>query len=294
MLSSSTNERARRCRDVLGDILRRSTLRNLGRRSLDADHWPTDRRGDRRGPGDGPPLSGFFLTDAETTHVLAVDVDADDWRAIELIAARLLKAGVSCYPEHSRRGGHLWIVADSPMPAIVGRRALMAAAEAAGLNPSDKHLEIRPSTDRHSSEFAGGSLRLPWMRHPATGERYGLLDPSSGAPLHPRVAGALLALQLADVRAIARLAEHYLPPRLTYERGPRPAGEGVSAVLATRFGLEARPGHSVRCPFHPDHRPSMKIAADDQRAWCYAPTCEAYEDGRGITAWQAARLAGVA
>lgn len=252
--------------------------------------------------GDGPSLSVFFLSDDSKTHVFALDVDADDgWPTVERIASGLLEAGVACYIEHSRRGGHLWVIVDRPIPAIVGRRALMAAIEAAGFDPSDKRLEIRPSTDRHTSEFAGGSLRAPWMAHPATGERFGLLDPSTGQPVHRKVAGALLALEFAPAASVAALAERYVPrliPRASATnvadaRSEREPGS-VSAVLAARFGLQVVPGRSCRCPFHPDRNPSMKVAADDRRAWCHAPTCPAYENGRGITAWQAARLASVA
>jgi hypothetical protein len=244
---------------------------------------------------DGPPLSGFFLTDDSTTHVLAIDVDLDDgWPLLEAVADRLLRADVPCYIEHSRRGGHLWAIAAAPVPAIVARYALMAAIEAARFKPVAKEIELRPASERHTSEFAGGSLRLPWMAHPATGERFGLLDPTTGKPLHPKIAGALLRIDLAPVRTIERLAERYIPERTARPAAaPRMDSPGVSAVLAERFGLEAQPGHSVRCPFHPDEHPSMKIAADDQRAWCHSPACEAHEDGRGITAWMAARLAGV-
>ncbi len=249
--------------------------------------------------GDGPPLSAFFLDDTDRTHVLALDADAEDgWPAIERIAAALLAAGVVCYTERSRRGGHLWIVVDRVIPAIVGRRALMAAIAAAGLDPADPHLELRPSSDRHTSPFAGGSLRAPWMPHPTTGARYGLLNPATSEPLHPKVAGALLALELADAAAVAALAERYSPPR-TITTAARSVGAdrtpgAVSAVLAERFGVAAVPGRSIRCPFHEDRHPSMRIAADDRRAWCHAPDCEAHEGGRGITAWQAARLAGAA
>jgi hypothetical protein len=247
---------------------------------------------------DGPPLSGFFLADDDTTHVLALDVDAEDWQAVMAVSSALGRCGIAAYPEHSRRGGHVWIVLDRPVPAVLGRRALQAALEAADLDPTDRHLELRPSTDRHTSEFAGGSLRLPWMPHPATGQRYGLLDPATGASLHPKIAGSLLAVRLADSSAVARLAEGYIPRRpITYppaRHEPREAGPGICAVLADRFGIEAAPGRRVRCPYHDDHSPSLKIALDDQRAWCWSHSCEANEDGRGITPWQAARLAGVA
>ena len=264
-------------------------------------HWtplagrPTDETIVAALAGDGPPLSGFFLDDDSTARVFAIDVDADAWPLIEAVAERLLRAGVSCYIEHSRRGGHLWVIANAPVRAITGRYALMAAIEAARFNPAAKEIEVRPSSDRHSSEFAGGSLRLPWMRHPETGQRYGLLDPSTGQPLHPKIAGALSAIRPADGNALARLAERYVPPALpaVVRRPFLPDAGGISTVLSERFGIEAQPGHSIRCPFHPDHRPSMRIAPDDRRAWCHATACVANEDGRGITAWQAARLAGV-
>ncbi len=270
-----------------------------------ADHWlpcsgePTTEIIVAALAADGPPLSVFFLNE-ESTHVLAVDVDADEWSGVKAIVSALLAAGVACYPEHSRRGGHIWIVASEAVPAIVGRRALLAAIEAAGLDPTDKRIELRPNTDRATSAYAGGSLRAPWMAHPATHERFGLLDPPTGAPLHSKVAGALLALELADPAAIASLAERHVPrtpPQRSIRhdhRDDRDNDGGICAVLAERFGLAVRPGQSIRCPFHPDRNPSMKIAADDRRAWCHATTCPAYEDGRGITAWQAARLAAAA
>lgn len=251
--------------------------------------------------GAGPSLSVFFLDDDAETHVLAIDVDAvDGWTTIERITAELLEAGIACYPERSRRGGHLWIILDRAVPAIVGRLALMAAVTAAGYDPEDSAIELRPSKDRRSSEFAGGSLRAPWMPHPDTGERFGLLDPTTGEPVHDKVGGALLApLEDASSIALARLAERYVPPRaptvVTAVRRPeRPPEGSVSSVLAERFGVQVVPGRSVRCPFHQDAHPSMRIAADDRRAWCHSPACPAHENGRGITAWQAARLASAA
>lgn len=243
--------------------------------------------------GNGPPLSVYFLTDDATTHVGAIDVDdAEGWPTVEKITIALLEADVVAYPEHSRRGGHIWIVADRRLPAIAFRFALMAAVEKAGFNPSDPHIELRPNTDRHSSIFAGGALRAPWMAHPATGERYGLLNPLTMQPLHPKIAGALLRLDHADHRAVAALAERHVPPALEPEQPARRHEQGsVTDVLQRGWGVVARPGQSIRCPLHDDQHPSMKIAPDDRRAWCHAPACVLYEDGRGVTAWRLEQLA---
>lgn len=265
------------------------------------DHWlpqptePTTEAVVSALTGEGAPISFYFLGDDSTTHVGAIDVDTEDgWTAIEAITTVLLDAGVQCYPEHSRRGGHLWIAADRRLPAIVFRFAIMAAIEQARLDPSDPHLEVRPSTDRRTSDYAGGALRGPWMRHPATGERYGLLDPRTMRPLHAKVAGALLDFEQADHRAIGALAERYVPrivaaPRSVPNRH-REQGS-VTAALERGWGVLTTPGRSIKCPLHDDQHPSLKVAPDDLRAWCWSPSCVLNENGRGVTAWRLEQLA---
>jgi DNA primase len=62
----------------------------------------------------------------------------------------------------------------------------------------------------------------------------------------------------------------------------------VSEVLRRDFGLEARPGRAVRCPFHDDRHPSLSILTDDRRAYCHAPSCWAHGSGQGRDAWDLA------
>jgi len=56
----------------------------------------------------------------------------------------------------------------------------------------------------------------------------------------------------------------------------------VTAALSTRYGLEARPGRSVRCPVHDDRHASLSVLADDRRAVCHADGCA--WSGRGVIA----------
>jgi len=286
-----------------------STFAGAPRHSVwSGEHWsptagdPTPEQIIAALTADGPALAPFFLDDASMTHVLAIDTDGEDgWHTLGVVAAALRDSDIPAYGEPSRRGGHLWIVVDRVIPAIVGRFALMAAIEAAGYDPDPK-IELRPSKDRRTSPFGGESLRGPWMRHPETAQRYGLLKMATGQPLATTIAGSLMAIELADHRAIARLAERYSPPVKIIATAPRRDREpgSITAVLVERFGSHdvndrpIGPGKSIVCPFHDDTQPSMTIARDDRRAWCHSPRCDAYEDGRGITAWKAAQLVGVA
>lgn len=68
----------------------------------------------------------------------------------------------------------------------------------------------------------------------------------------------------------------------------------VTEVLRREFGLEARPGRAVKCPFHEDQHPSLSILKDDRRAYCHTPTCWAHNNGRGRDAWDLAHAASAA
>ncbi|MDP9250266.1 MAG: hypothetical protein M3O78_02705 [Chloroflexota bacterium] len=65
----------------------------------------------------------------------------------------------------------------------------------------------------------------------------------------------------------------------------------VTDVLGRDFGLQAVAGRSVRCPFHDDRNPSLKILADDRRVYCHLGTCWANNNGRGRDAWDLAHAA---
>lgn len=65
----------------------------------------------------------------------------------------------------------------------------------------------------------------------------------------------------------------------------------VTEVLRRDFGIEARPGRGLRCPFHEDRSPSLSVLPDDRRAYCHAPTCWANNNGRGRDAWDLAHQA---
>jgi hypothetical protein len=246
--------------------------------------------------GTGDPLATFFLGDDDRTHVFALDADTSDGLDVSSrVACVLLDAGIQSYVEASRRGAHVWVALDRAVPAIVARAAMTSAIGLAGFAPSTK-LEIRPNCNRRSSEFAGGSGRAPWQRHPETGTRYPLLDPRTMKPVHSRIAGALLAMELAEADLLPDLTISYVPPEPRHRtvaatRSAVAESETISGVLARAFRVIVEPGRSLRCPLHDDRRASAKVSADDLRLWCWSPSCPAHENGRGVSVRMLAEMA---
>jgi hypothetical protein len=246
------------------------------------------------------PLSFYLLGPDSCGHVAAVDFDGDDGLDLAIRLGEAMAAdGAPAYVEPSRRGAHLWAILDDRLPAIVLRRALRAFLQAAGI-PDDPKVELRPGSDRLSGPDAlGHCLRGPLQPHPETGKRALLLDPRARQPIGRSVAETCLAVEQVPGDVFLNAAERYRPPEAPRESTRARSGPvaafldrvTVTAVLARDYGLQALPGRTVKCPRHEDRRPSLSIARDDRRAWCHAPACELSGDGRGLDAFELARLA---
>lgn len=245
----------------------------------------------------GPALSLYFLAEDGRGHVTALDCDGELGEAnARKLAAHALALGLPCILDASPSGAHLWWSLDRRLPAVALRRGLLAIAQAVGLE-GDPKVELRPVGDHG----LGACLRAPGTVSPKSGRRSVLVDPATGDPLPERLGALLAVIEQASASRWLEVGETYRPP------APPPAshtidraGEAfvaevpVSLVLAREWGLDrAGPGRSVRCPLHDDRNASLSIARDDRRAWCHSPACELHRDGRGVSAWDLARLAGV-
>lgn len=112
---------------------------------------------------------------------------------------------------------------------------------------------------------------------------------SAGAPPIPAPA-ELIEFSAIEQRRRVRTSRRREPSESPIDRFN--ASVTVSEVLRRDYGIEARPGRAVRCPFHDDRHPSLSVLPDDRRAYCHAPTCRL--SGRGADAWELAHLAGEA
>lgn len=239
-------------------------------------------------------ISGYMAVVADgtaLTHVGAIDFDHTPDGAPEAVQKTLTQLGVPSMLARSRRGAHLWVVCDvgdgthgSVSYGDVPAASVRAMLEHAVRLTDAKYLEgIEVFPKSSASTWGCGALRLPLMTHPKSKQRYPVFD----------VDGNRLTKLVDVVRAVS-----YVPwtkiIQLTNDapvQYPRNLGGyrrqtgviGPAAVgLLSLLGVEAQPGRNVRCPFHDDSHASMKVAPDDQRVWCKAPECVAYNGGRGL------------
>ena len=75
---------------------------------------------------------------------------------------------------------------------------------------------------------------------------------------------------------VQAMAQESAPSRSRAGRAPRPVPVRTDneraefAALWARIGIELDPGdHNYRCPFHPDHHPSLHIDAEGCRFYCF-------------------------
>ena len=254
----------------------------------------------------GSPLTFYFLPHDEMTHVAGIDFDTDDGFEQAIRVGRgMWDDDVPAYVEASRRGAHLWITLDERVHALIARAALRAHLQAAGLPLSDPKIELRPGERINRADGIGLSLRAPMLPHPLTGEARILLDPRTEKPLGHSLAEVMQAVQRAAGAQIVAAAERYRPPESPVSPQARMCdrGEGRIADFNSTIGVTqilrdagarwARPGGHGRCPYHADRNPSMSVGWDDRRAWCWSPACVVHRDGKGMDAWDLARLAAV-
>jgi len=151
--------------------------------------------------------------------------------------------------DSGRKGRHVWVRFERPVPA---RRALalaFAACDLAGPPPDGLRRETFPDRARPRPGSEGPLVKLPWGLHGRTGRRC-LFVGEDGAPL-PDQAGALLAwlvtpiaaLDAAEQTSAGVLRDAAREPDARTPSGPPPAPTGAAAQATPRpeVALDALP-----------------------------------------------------
>jgi len=129
------------------------------------------------------------------------------------------------------------------------------------------------------------------MSHPKTKTRYPVFDQYGNRIT--KLVDLVSAVEYVPWRKVLQLSEaapvEYPRNLGQYRRVTGAIGPGAVGLLST-LGVDAVAGRNVRCPFHDDRHASMKVAPDDQRVWCKAPECVAYNGGRGLGTIALSRL----
>lgn len=231
-------------------------------------------------------LGAYVLDEESRGRYLVLDADdAPDWRRLQALAGVLPDLGGASYLEASRRGGHLWLFFDEPLPGREIRRFGHGLLGHFGI----EEVEIFPKQDELTTG-PGSLVRLPFGVHQKSGRRYGFYL-SDGNPL-----GELVREQIRSLRAPETLSKSVLEQFMAYEptqtrntpykRPRRVAGDaetvGADATLSERIKagiplrqfvlryVELSPSGRGLCPFHDDHNPSFAVN-DEKGYWkCFA------------------------
>lgn len=128
----------------------------------------------------GRKTLGLFAIDPATNCCkwFAIDGDYDNaWEDLQRLRADLLEDGIHAALERSRRGGHLWVFAETPIPAALCRKLIFNLAfrlriPIKGVNGQAEGIEVFPRQDAIEAADFGNALRGPLGIHRKTGERY--------------------------------------------------------------------------------------------------------------------------
>ena len=130
---------------------------------------------------------GLYAIDPKTQRCKWIAIDADYDRAqydLANLKAELRADGVEALHEMSRRGGHLWILCDKPVPASLARiyiynLALGLGVPIKGTAGLRDGIEIFPRQDVLRPDEFGNALRGPLGVHRANCHRYWFYDAAS-------------------------------------------------------------------------------------------------------------------
>jgi hypothetical protein len=121
----------------------------------------------------------LFAINPETQRSKWVAIDADFDGAIEALLQlqqKLNQDGVEAALEQSRRGGHLWIFAETPLLAAECRIYIYNLALRLGVPVKgggvEEGIEIFPRQDRIEGDEFGNAIRAPLGVHRKTNQRY--------------------------------------------------------------------------------------------------------------------------
>jgi hypothetical protein len=182
-----------------------------------------------------------------------LDADTPDGLdTLRAVRAALVDLRLPPLLEASRRGGHLWLLFDEPLPAAVPRAVLAAALDSLVTRGALLRLpELYPDTDGADGPglghvgrvgHLGHAMRLPLGVHRRTGRRYPLLDVHGVQPL-PLATPRDLAAQMAHLLAHPRIGARHLH------------------AAAVRLGLPPDAGGQTRGPRRRVDRHAMARAA---------------------------------
>jgi hypothetical protein len=226
-------------------------------------------------------LGAYALSPTSMARWICLDADDEPgWQGLMAMAGALSIPRVPAYLELSRRGGHLWLFFEQPVPGGDARRFGQQLLRDFGVTG----VELYPKQDALRTG-PGSLVRLPLGRHRLTGQRYPFVD-LDGNPLACTVCEQVRLL--ASPQPVPRwfldecLASAPATPSsslMTHDRpGRSPEGELLSERLKQSISVYDFVGQYVtldergrgHCPFHEDEHQSFSVNREGNYWHCFA------------------------
>jgi hypothetical protein len=164
----------------------------------------------------------LFSTNPETQRCKWVAIDADFDGAFEALSRlkwELKQDGVEAVLEQSRRGGHLWVFAHSPLMACEARIYIYNLALRLGVpivgGGLKQGIEVFPKQDRIESGQYGNAIRAPLGVHRKTNLRYWFYEADVNPEAQLDYLEGVKKLKEEELRTFIQgmtLPEAYRPP----------------------------------------------------------------------------------
>jgi hypothetical protein len=124
-------------------------------------------------------LAFYAIKPAPANNCKWLAIDADYGTAkndLEKLREAFAVDGIEALPESSRRGGHLWVFNEEPLPAGLLRLYVLNKAKVLGVpvkaKGDDDGIEVFPKQDALGEGEFGNAIRAPFGIHRATNQRY--------------------------------------------------------------------------------------------------------------------------
>jgi len=232
---------------------------------------------------------GTYLLDAESKgRCLVLDADDDpDWRRLKGVSRVLEGMETESYLERSRRGGHLWLFFEKPLPG----REMRKFGHGLQNHFNIDSVELFPKQNRLKTG-PGSLVRLPFGVHRKTGKRYGFYN-TQGHPIALALSWQIMVLEDRETVPIPVFEQFRdINTRKTEKRGfdgaeqPRTVptvhnpgllpSERIKAAISVKDFVsqyvELSPTGIGLCPFHDDNNPSFNV--NDEENYWYCFTCK--------------------
>jgi len=222
---------------------------------------------------------GTYILD-QSSHARFLVFDADDecqFQSLVVMASALAQPGAPSYLEASRRGGHLWLFFERPMPGKIAREfgsGLIKRFSLDGIEMFPKQSQL--------GKGPGSLIRLPFGIHRRTGQRYGFVSINNQL-IAPSMA-AQIRLLCNPITVPDELVDYYRSntsaPMISKPDFAPVNAEGVylSDRIKNRISAYDFIGKFVQltdngrglCPFHQDRIQSFAVHPSENYWHCFA------------------------